>query len=395
MDFNVIPEPFLLEMFKYFSIDELFVLRSICHRINRLVMSSLKRIQTLRIFGRNNLYLYRNVKYLQCDRLDLFGASNEFDFIFCLNSDHFTNCDNPRLLKLFPNIKCLTIVNYHVNENNLGNLELLLSNWCSSLITLKLVGLNHGSYQWNRIANQLDRMINLRTLSIDVNLMMIKSLKIFPSLNEFCCRFEFSNIVKNGKKNNNALIGSNIKNYGLYVENYHSLNMLTQSEIIKLTRLSIRIGFLRQLKIIGAKFSSIRYLDLTFYDNESNVECFLLSLQKLPRLVELKLFLSPLHNYFMKINEKNIENLPKLNRIQMVELQFPIDPHRFHWIEAIFPCAKQLSLYINNCLFHDFAQLLCENQCDNCRLINSLIARCEDNIDSSFQIIIKDGCAYE
>ena len=170
------------------------------------------------------------------------------------------------------------------------------------------------------------------------------------------------------------------------------INSLSALEAAKLSRLAIKIGFLSQLKLISAKFSLITYLDLTFYDNESNIECFLNSLQQLKSLHELKLFLSPLHNYFMKITQQNLATLPKLDRIKRVELQFPLHPHKFGWIETIFPNADEITLVIGQFLYSDFSQFLCgTKKCFNCAYIQAQIDATKSQSDASFKFSFKNG----
>lgn len=401
---NSLPDLALLRILASLRLPELLSTRLVCRRwADLLVPSVLRKRTSLTVFGKNCLDYYNNSHSLRCDRLLFFGIeAARFDLLLNFCTPEFATMVNGPLLNALPNIKKLTVVHYNITEENQANLARFLVNWAGSLVELHFVGLRSGSLNWNLFAGKLNQLSLLKTLSIDVNISRLKDLTIYPNLNSVNCRFVRADRVEvnlYSRRLPNELLGSSssegqgLQRIGFFVDDNGLLNCLSKVEAAKVDRLAIIAGFISQLKLLSVKFVSLRYLDLTFYDNESNINCFLAALANLKSLNSFRLFMSPLHNYFMKICQANVGSLPKLLSVRHVELQFPLEPHKFALIERIFPNAEQVTINVEHFLFPDFRQLLCKRRktCDLCRPVSAKLDELGEQANVSLKFGFKNG----
>lgn len=384
----LLPDLVLLRVLERLPLAELLLTcKLVCRRwADLLVPAVLRKRTSLTVFGKNCLDYYSNAHSLRCDRLLFFGIeAARFDLLLNFCSPDFLASTNGHLLASFPNIRHLTVVHYNITEANQANLAAFLINWPDSLAELRFVGLRSGTLNWNLFAGKLNQLSSLSSLSIDVNISRLKDLTVYPNLRSINCRFVRADRVEvnlYSRRLPNELLGGScseteqsrrvLQRIGFFVDDNGLLNCLSKVEAAKVDRLAIIVGFVSQLKLLSIKFPSLQYLDLTFYDNESNINCFLAALSRLQSLTSFRLFMSPLHNYFMKICQDNVGSLPKLPSVRQVELQFPLEPHKFELIERIFPNADQVTINVEHFLFADFGQLLCKERresCTRCSLI--------------------------
>ncbi|KAH9394145.1 hypothetical protein TYRP_021279 [Tyrophagus putrescentiae] len=400
----LLPDLVLLRVLERLPLAELLLTcKLVCRRwADLLVPAVLRKRTSLTIFGKNCLDYYSNAHSLRCDRLLFFGIeAARFDLLLNFCSPDFLASTNGHLLASFPNIRQLTVVHYNITEANQANLASFLINWPDSLTELRFVGLRSGTLNWNLFAGKLNQLSQLTTLSIDVNISRLKDLTIYPNLRSINCRFVRADRVEvnlYSRRLPNELLGGNctdnrLQRIGFFVDDNGLLNCLSKVEAAKVDRLAIIVGFVSQLKLLSIKFPSLQYLDLTFYDNESNINCFLAALARLQSLTSFRLFMSPLHNYFMKICQDNVGSLPKLPSVRQVELQFPLEPHKFELIERIFPNADQVTINVEHFLFADFGQLLCKEResCTRCSLIADQLELVGEQANVSLKFGFKNG----
>ncbi len=400
----LLPDLVLLRVLERLPLAELLLTcKLVCRRwADLLVPAVLRKRTSLTVFGKNCLDYYSNAHSLRCDRLLFFGIeAARFDLLLNFCSPDFLASTNRHLLASFPNIRHLTVVHYNITEANQANLAAFLINWPDSLTELRFVGLRSGTLNWNLFAGKLNQLSQLTTLSIDVNISRLKDLTIYPNLRSINCRFVRADRVEvnlYSRRLPNELLGGNctdnrLQRIGFFVDDNGLLNCLSKVEAAKVDRLAIIVGFVSQLKLLSIKFPSLQYLDLTFYDNESNINCFLAALARLQSLTSFRLFMSPLHNYFMKICQDNVGSLPKLPSVRQVELQFPLEPHKLELIERIFPNADQVTINVEHFLFADFGQLLCKEResCTRCRLIADKLELVGEQANVSLKFGFKNG----